>query len=161
MEELVRGVTVYEFLKQEPLPGGYHENRKFIIPVRDRLIDRIDDEVRTSMGLVEESEYGGLFERYITHAMNAIKKEKVRNAQTGRMEDPDENMMTEVERMLEITGRREEFRQGLIAKIGAWSLDHRGQKPVMSRSSLTCCASCATPTSRSARRRSPRGSAIW
>ena len=26
----------------------------------------------------------------------------------------------------------DDFRQGLIAKIGAWSLDHRGQKPVMS-----------------------------
>jgi hypothetical protein len=47
------------------------------------------------------------------------------------MEDPDENMMKEVERTLEITGRAEDFRQSLIAKIGAWSLDHRGQKPVM------------------------------
>jgi hypothetical protein len=46
------------------------------------------------------------------------------------MEDPDENMMREVERTLEVTGKPEEFRQGLIAKIGAWSLDHRGQKPV-------------------------------
>ena len=54
LEELVRGVTVYEFLKQEPLPGGYHENRKFIFQVRDKLIDLIDDEVRSSMGLVEE-----------------------------------------------------------------------------------------------------------
>ena len=49
--------SVYEFLKQEPLPGGYHENRKFIYQVRERLIDRIDDEVRTSMGLVEERRY--------------------------------------------------------------------------------------------------------
>ena len=40
--------------------------------------------------------------------------------------------MKEVERTLEITGRAEDFRQSLIAKIGAWSLDHRGQKPVMS-----------------------------
>ena len=47
------------------------------------------------------------------------------------MEDPDEEMMREVERTLEITGRAEDFRQGLIAKIGAWSLDHRGQKPVL------------------------------
>src|SRR5204863_9793419 len=35
LEDLVRGVTVYEFLKQEPLPGGLHENRKFIFQVRD------------------------------------------------------------------------------------------------------------------------------
>ena len=39
---------------KEPLPGGFHENRKFIFQVRDKLIERIDDEVRTSMGLVEE-----------------------------------------------------------------------------------------------------------
>jgi predicted Ser/Thr protein kinase len=41
-------------------------------------------------------------------------------------------MLKEVERTLELTGRAEEFRQSLIAKIGAWSLDHRGQKPVLS-----------------------------
>ena len=40
--------------------------------------------------------------------------------------------MKEVERTLELTGRSDEFRQSLIAKIGAWSLDHRGQKPVLS-----------------------------
>src|SRR5262249_37553520 len=43
-----------------------------------------------------------------------------------------ETMMREVERTLEIPGRADEFRQSLIAKIGAWSLDHRGQKPVLS-----------------------------
>ena len=37
----------------------------------------------------------------------------------------------EVEKTLEITGRADDFRQSLIAKIGAWSLDHKGQKPVM------------------------------
>src|SRR5262249_11427986 len=37
MEELVKNVTVYEFLKQEPLPGGYHENKKFIFVVRERF----------------------------------------------------------------------------------------------------------------------------
>jgi predicted Ser/Thr protein kinase len=73
-----------------------------------------------------------VFDRYVTHVMHAIKKEKVRNAQTGRMDDPDEAMMREVERTLEISGRADDFRQSLIAKIGAWSLDHKGQKPVMS-----------------------------
>jgi len=100
--------------------------------VRNRLFDAIDDEVRVAVGLVEESEYTRVFDRYITHVMHAIKKEKVRNAQTGRMEEPDEGMMKEVERTLEITGRPDDFRQSMISKIGAWSLDHRGQKPVLS-----------------------------
>ncbi|HEX3764396.1 MAG TPA: hypothetical protein VHW23_37130 [Kofleriaceae bacterium] len=129
--DLCKQTSLYEFLRQDVQPGGYHDHKKLIEVVRSRLFDKIDDEVRAAVGLVEESEYGRVFERYISHVMHAIKKEKVRSPSTGRMEDPDESMMKEVERTLEITGRPEDFRQSLIAKIGAWSLDHRGQKPVM------------------------------
>jgi predicted Ser/Thr protein kinase len=129
LEELVRGVTVYEFLKQEPLPGGFHENRKFIFQVRDRLIDRIDDEVRTSMGLVDERRYIEQFERYASQASHWVKREKVHNPITGRDEDPDEDLMSEVERMLDVSNRKDEFRREVIARIGAWSIDHPRQKP--------------------------------
>ncbi|HET6281995.1 MAG TPA: serine protein kinase PrkA, partial [Polyangia bacterium] len=129
LEELVRGVTVYEFLKQEPLPGGFHENRKFIFQVRDKLIDRIDDEVRTSMGLVDERRYIEQFERYATHVSNWVKHEKVPNPITGRDEDPDEEFMGDIERMLEVGARKDEFRREVIARIGAWSIDHPRQKP--------------------------------
>jgi len=129
LEELVRGVTVYEFLKQEPLPGGFHENRKFIFQVRDKLIDRIDDEVRTSMGLVDERRYIEQFERYASHVSYWVKKEKVPNQITGRDEDPDEEFMTDIERMLDVSARRDEFRREVIARIGAWSIDHPRQKP--------------------------------
>jgi serine protein kinase len=129
LEELVRGVTVYEFLKQETLPGGFHENRKFVFEVRDKLIDRIDDEVRTSMGLVDERRYMERFERYAAHASYWVKREKVPNPITGRDEDPDEEMMADVERILQAAGRRDEFRREVISKIGAWSIDHPRQKP--------------------------------
>lgn len=129
LEELVRSVSVYEFLKQEPLPGGYHENRKFIFQVRDRLLDRIDDEVRTAMGLVEERKYIDQFDRYVSFVSHWIRKEKVTNPVTGRDEAPDEDFMNEVERILEMQTRREEFRREVIAKIGAWSIDHPRQKP--------------------------------
>ena len=130
--ELCKQASLYEFLRQDVQPGGYHDHRKLVDVVRGRLFDRIDDEVRASVGLVEESEYARVFERYVSHVMHAIKKEKVRNPSTGQMQDPDEGMMKEVERTLEITGRADEFRQSLIAKIGAWSLDNKGKKPVMS-----------------------------
>ena len=130
IQELCKQTSLYEFLRQDVQPSGYHDHRKLADVARGRLFDKIDDDVRVAVGLVEESEYTRVFERYITHVMNSIKKEKVRNPQTGRMDDPDEGMMKEVERTLEVSGKPEEFRQGLIAKIGAWSLDHRGQKPV-------------------------------
>lgn len=129
--ELCKQSSLYEFLRQDVQSGGFHDHKKLVDVAKGRLFDRIDDEVRVAVGLVEETEYARVFERYVTHVMNAIKKEKVRNPATGRQEDPDENMMREVERTLEISGRAEDFRQSLIAKIGAWSLDHKGQKPVM------------------------------
>lgn len=129
LEELVRGVSVYEFLKQEPLPGGYHENRKFIFQVRDRLLDRIDDEVRTAMGLVDERRYIEQFDRYVSYVSHWVRKEKVTNPITGRDEEPDEEFMGEVERILEMQNRRDDFRREIIAKIGAWSIDHLRQKP--------------------------------
>jgi len=129
--ELTKQASIYEFLRQDVQPGGYHDHKKLVDIARGRLFDRIDDEVRVAVGLVEESEYARVFERYVQHVMQAIRKEKVRNVATGQMQDPDEAMMKEVERTLEVSGRADDFRQGLIAKIGAWSLDHKGQKPVM------------------------------
>jgi predicted Ser/Thr protein kinase len=133
MEELVKNVTVYEFLKQEPLPGGYHENKKFIFTVRERYLDLVDEDLRSSMGLVDEGEYQRLFERYVTHVTHWIRKEKVRNPVTGRLDDPDEEMMSRLEKTLGLPekGRRDEFRSDVIQKIGAWSVDHPGQKPAL------------------------------
>jgi predicted Ser/Thr protein kinase len=128
MEELVKNVTVYEFLKQEPLPGGYHENKKFIYVVREKFLDIVDDEVRSSMGLVEERQYADLFGKYVTNVSHWTKKEKLRNPLTGRLEDPDEDLMAEVERTLSITQKRDEFRHETISRIAAWSIEHPGQK---------------------------------
>jgi predicted Ser/Thr protein kinase len=129
MEDLVKNVTVYEFLKQEPLPGGYHENKKFIYIVRERYLDLVDEEVRTSMGLVEEKQYAALFERYVNHVSHWVKSEKLRNPITGRMEEPDDEMMSEVEKTLGVGAKKDDFRHEVIARIGAWSIDHPQQKP--------------------------------
>ena len=130
--ELCKQVSLHEFLRQDVQPGGFHDHRKFVDQVQGRLWDQIDDEVRIALGMIEESEYARVFDRYILHVTHWVKKEKVRNPMSGRMEEPDESLMTEVEKTLEVPGDAEEFRGGLIAKIGAWSLDHRGEKPVFS-----------------------------
>ena len=132
LEELVRAVSVYEFLRQETLPGGFHDNAKFIGQVHDGLIDRIDDEVRTSMGLVDERRYLEQFERYLAQVSCWVKHEKYHNPLTGQDEEADEDLMAEVERALHVEsgdGGAAAFRRTIIAKIGAWSLDHRDQKP--------------------------------
>ena len=129
--ELAKQTSLFEFLRQDVQPGGYHDHKKFVELCRDRLLARVDDEVRASLGMVEESEYQRVFERYVAHVTHWLRKEKLRNPATGRLEDPDVGFLGEVERTLEVGGKPEDFRGGLIAKIGAWSLDHKGEKPVL------------------------------
>jgi len=132
LEDLVRATSVYEFLRQLPAPGGYHENAVFVDKVRERLLARIADEVRISMGLVEERRYIEYFERYVTHVSYWVKHEKVPNPLTGVDEEPDEELMADVERLLGIRASgmaAAGFRGEVIAKIGAWSLDNPGKRP--------------------------------
>lgn len=128
LEELCKATSVHEFLKQEPLPGGFHEPRKFIAQVRERVLDLYDEDFRSSMGLVDEQEYARVFERYALHVTHWIRKEKVRNPVTGRLEEPDEELMSGVEKTLGVSGRREDHRAEIMSRIGAWSIDHPGQK---------------------------------
>src|SRR4030095_4164862 len=64
--ELCKQTSLYEFLRQDVQPGGYHDHKKLAEVARTKLFDVIDDEVRVAVGLVEESEYARVFERYIT-----------------------------------------------------------------------------------------------
>lgn len=132
MEELCKQVSVYDFLKQEPSPGGYQDHRQLIVEVRKRLLELVYDEFRAAMGLVEDVEYQRLFSRYITHVTHYTKGEKLRNENTGKNEAPDEKMMREVESTLGNEDEPNDFRRALISKIGAWSLDHPDTLPIFS-----------------------------
>jgi predicted Ser/Thr protein kinase len=132
LETLVEAHSVYEFLRQTPSPGGYHEHAAFVTQVRAELLRRIADEVRISMGLVDERRYIERFERYITHVSYWLKHEKIPNPITHLDETPDEEFMADVERIIGVVSsgsKVTEFRNEVITRIGAWSLDNRGQRP--------------------------------
>jgi hypothetical protein len=97
-----------------------------------RLLAKIADEVRISMGLVEERRYIEHFERYVTHVSYWLKHEKVPNPLTGVDEEPDQELMADVERLLGV--RSSGVSPGRLSrrghrKIGAWSLDNPGKRP--------------------------------
>ena len=129
IEDLCKQTTVYQFLRRETLPGGFFDHRKFIALVRKKYLDKVDDEVRLSLGLVAEEEYNKLFLTYLDHVMHWTKKEKIQNPNTGKYEVADESLMKKVEKILEVSGKSEQFRGDLISKIGAWSLDNPKEKP--------------------------------
>jgi predicted Ser/Thr protein kinase len=117
----------YDFLKEAP-ESGYHDHRGFVDVVRERWLDRVDDEFRRSTGLVLETQYLELFDRYVTHLSNWMKKERIYNSVTGKYEDPDPKLMESVESMLGVTRNNDTFRRDLISNVAAHAIDNPDQK---------------------------------
>lgn len=129
LTELVSDRTLYDFLKREP-HRGFHESDRFVEVVRDWWLDIFDDEIRQSMGLVEEKRYDELFERYVRHVSALVKKEKILDRYTGKLVDPDQDLLEEVEDVLLAENEsRDDFRRAVIGRIGAWGLENLGQTP--------------------------------
>ncbi|MFO0712431.1 MAG: serine protein kinase PrkA [Sandaracinus sp.] len=122
----------YDFLR-DAVDGGYHDHRGFIEVVRQRWLDRVDDELRQATGLVEEAQYLELFDRYATSVSYWLKKEKVPNPHTGKDEEPDTRFMEGVEQMLGVVRNHDTFRKDLISAVAAWAIDHPGEKVVYAR----------------------------
>jgi len=123
LRDLVKDESVFPFLQQEP-DGPYHRHEQFIDTVEERYLNILDSEIRSAMGLVEEQQYADLFNRYIDHVNAALKGEKVYNDITETREDPDRELMEEVEETIGVTDEVEEFRQDLISSIAAYSIDN-------------------------------------
>ncbi|WP_437581214.1 PrkA family serine protein kinase [Sorangium sp. So ce887] len=130
LDALCKRQAEYDWLKEKQLAGGYHDHRLFREVVRTRLLDTLEEEMRTASGLVDETRYAELFDRYISHVGVWVKGEKIRNPHTGDFENPDERMMREVEALLGVRTKHDDHRRGLISAIAAWAIDHPGQKIV-------------------------------
>ncbi|MDJ0764709.1 MAG: serine protein kinase PrkA [Myxococcota bacterium] len=121
-------VREHPFLEREIQEGGYHDVKAFVGLIEDRILDALEADVRTASGLVEESKYMDLMEKYVNHVSQSVKGEKVLDPTTNDYIDPDEPMMASVETKLGITSDNAEFRKGFISRIAAWAIDHPGQK---------------------------------
>jgi serine protein kinase len=117
----------FEWLRQDPLAGGFHDPRYFSRVLRERLLDKMESELRDATGLIDEARYFESFERYVSHVRAFVKSEKVFNKVTRRDESADENLMREVERTLGATGPAHVFRGDLISMVAGWAIDHPGQ----------------------------------
>ena len=93
-----------------------------------RLLTTWEQELYACSGLVDEEQYDDLFEKYVQHVSVWVKKERIRNKHTGEYEEPDENMMRELERLLDVKGDAQEARRAMISSIAAWAIDHPGAK---------------------------------
>ncbi len=121
----------YDFLNISH-QGEYHNPRKFIDLIEKWNLDLLDNEVRESLGLVDDRSYEDYISRYILSINAVIKGEKVKNTMTGKFEAPDQYFIKEFESNVHINEVPEKFRSSLIARLGAYALDNRGKAIVYS-----------------------------
>jgi predicted Ser/Thr protein kinase len=114
----------FDWLQQEPIAGGYHDVKQFREALHGRLVAAWEQELYTTSGLIEEQQYAELFDKYVQHVSVWVKKERIRNRVTGEYEEPDEKMMREVERLLDVKAEPPDWRKQMISAIAAWALDH-------------------------------------
>ncbi len=112
--------------------GEYHNTRKFIELIELWNLEILDNEVRESLGLVDERSYEEYISRYILSINAVIKGEKVKNSVTGKFEVPDSYFIKEFESNVHMNEAPEKFRSNLIARLGAYALDNKGKVIVYS-----------------------------
>lgn len=127
LARLVQERTLYEFLSLEP-DNQYHDPAAFIEDVREEYLDRVNEEVRDSLDLVSGAEYTRIFERYVMNVKAYVKRERIYADTTQTYVPADERFMAEVERVLGVGELPSGFRDSLIGRIGAFSVDHPGQE---------------------------------
>jgi predicted Ser/Thr protein kinase len=128
IEELIKKQDVYAFLRRNSLPGGYADARAALQFVREEYLDRLRDDLWNAVGLVPPSQIDQMVGRYVEHVSNWVKGEKIRNAVTGDLEDPDESFMSEVEGYLAVEEPKG-FRKDVMARIAAWAMRNPDQRP--------------------------------
>jgi predicted Ser/Thr protein kinase len=128
IDALCQRKNEFEWLQQDPIIGGYHDVKVFRDTLNARLLSAWEYELYVSSGLVQEEQYSELFDRYVQHVSVWVKKERLFNRVTQKHEEPDEKMMVEVERLLDVKGDAQDWRRALISAIAAWAIDHPGQR---------------------------------
>ena len=118
----------FEWLKDEPLPGLFHDVKAFRALLLDRLYAAWSAEFDAASGLVDEKQYGELFDRYVQHVSAWTKGERLYDRVTRQEIESDEKLMKEVEALLGVRGEPKDARHGLISSIAAWSIDHPGER---------------------------------
>lgn len=122
-------VAEFDWLQLKPLSGGYHDYEAFAGIVRERLLDRVERDLRAASGMIEQGRYGELFARYVHHVSAWLKGESMRNEVTGKDEKADEKLMAEVEGLLGIAGEAKDHRNMMLSMIAAWAIEHSGEMP--------------------------------
>ncbi|MDA9793047.1 hypothetical protein N9B72_00540 [Bacteriovoracaceae bacterium] len=125
LKKLIEKKTQHDFLNIAP-QGDFHNNAKFLELLEASCLSEFDNELRDSLGLVDDRSYEDYIRKYIHHVNALIKGEKIKNSMTGKSEKSDMFFIKEFEINIKLKEDPEKYRSHLISKLGAFSLDNPG-----------------------------------
>ncbi len=124
LDDFVKRTSEYDYLREDVVEG-YHDCRNFINTVREAYLDDLDSEVRSCLGVHDDSQYESFLRKYITNVTAHLKKEKIKNPVTGKSEEPDKFLLEEFEKVVGVTSDRDQFRQNILTTLGVYALEHK------------------------------------
>lgn len=132
LKKLITKKNDYDFLNMTP-QGDFHNPQRFIQLLKDYFLNIFDNELRESLGLVDDRSYEDYIKRYVENINSLLKGERIKNPITGKYEEHDEYFINEFESNLNLSEEAKSYRSHLISKMGAWYLDNPGQKIVYTK----------------------------
>ena len=126
LKNLITKKAAYDFLNITPI-GDYHDPAKFIDAVETHCLNSFDNELRDSLGLVDNRSYEEYIEKYVLNVKADLKNEKIKNSITGQSEEADRFFIQEFEKSIGLKDSTDQFRSDILTKMGAYSLDNPGE----------------------------------
>ncbi len=130
LAELSEKKNEYLFLQLQP-QGDYHNPIKLIDYINHYVLNLFDQEVRDSLGLVDNRSYEDYISKYVFQIRAYIKGEKIKNSVTGKFEECDMFFIQEFENNIKISEKPDDFRSHMISRLGAFSIDNPGKEFIM------------------------------
>ena len=84
---LISDRTVHHFLRV-PKDGAFHDPETFVDEVRGEYVTKLAVEIQRASDVVDEAEYGRLFQEYFRHVKAFDTQQRVQNKETGKLEPP-------------------------------------------------------------------------
>lgn len=126
LEELTQRGSEFEFLRQEVV-DGYHNPPEYITQIKNLAMNHADEAFRTALGMYDSDKMDAYLNKYLYQISHVLKKEKIRNPETNKMEDPDLAFIEGFEKRAEVR-YPDAFREKIMNTVASAYLQEPQQK---------------------------------
>ncbi len=122
-QHFIQKKNEYDFLNMAP-QADYHNPPRFLDLIKEHNLSIFDQELRSSLELVDERSYEDYIKHYIENVNALNKGEKIKNKITGKFVEPDDYLIKEFESAIALKEDPKTYRSLLISKLGAYFLSN-------------------------------------